>query len=66
MQINHRGADVAVAEEFLNRSDVIFVFKQMGCERMAKSVSTPATKDLGDQRAAKQDNRRLDTLMVGQ
>jgi hypothetical protein len=44
MRVNHRSADVAVAEEFLNRSDVIPVFKQMGCERVTQSsgrLNTP-------------------------
>ena len=38
MCINHRSADIAVAEEFLNRADVIPIFKQMGCKRMSKRV----------------------------
>ena len=28
MCVNHRSADIAVAQEFLNRADVIPVFKQ--------------------------------------
>src|SRR6266545_7106930 len=38
MGVNHRSADIAVAEEFLIRADVIPVFKQMGCKRMSKRV----------------------------
>ena len=38
MGVNHRGAYITVTEEFLNRADVIPVFKQMRCKRMAKRV----------------------------
>jgi len=35
MSINHRSARVAVAEEFLNRADVIAIFQKMGGKGMA-------------------------------
>ena len=38
MCINHRSADIAVAEEFLNCADVIPVHEWMGCKRMAKCM----------------------------
>jgi hypothetical protein len=33
MRVDHRGADIAVAEEFLNRADVVPVFKQMRLQK---------------------------------
>jgi hypothetical protein len=31
VSINHRGADVIVSKEFLNRSNIVTVLQQMGC-----------------------------------
>ena len=45
MCIDHRGRHVLVSEEFLDRPNVVPVFKKMGCEGMAKRV---ATGRLGD------------------
>jgi len=39
MGVDHRGADVVVAEEFLHGADVVAVFEQMRCERMPQRVS---------------------------
>jgi hypothetical protein len=36
VRVDHRGADVAVSEQFLDRADVIASFKKMGRERMTK------------------------------
>ena len=36
MRINHRRADVVVAEPFLHRSDVVARFQQMRCEAVAR------------------------------
>ena len=41
MRINDCGTDVTVTEEFLNRADIITIFKQMRCKRMAKRVRSP-------------------------
>jgi hypothetical protein len=35
VRVDHRGADVAVAEELLNRSDIDAVLQQMGSETVA-------------------------------
>lgn len=35
MGIDHRGAQVGVAEELLDGADVVAVLEQMSCERMA-------------------------------
>jgi hypothetical protein len=40
MCVNHSRADITVAEEFLNRADVIPVLKQVGCKGMAKRMTT--------------------------
>jgi len=47
MCVNHRSADIAVAKEFLNRADVIPVFKQMSCTRMSKGVRGSRFTDSG-------------------
>lgn len=36
-KVNHGGLYVPVAREFLNRSDFITIFKQMGSEEMLKA-----------------------------
>ena len=38
MGVNHGGADIAMAEQFLNRTDVIPIFEQMSCKRMPERV----------------------------
>jgi len=38
MRIDHRRTDVTVAEQLLNRADIVTIFKQVGCERMTKCV----------------------------
>ena len=40
MRIDHRRADVAVAEQLLNRPNIISILQQMGRKRMAKRVRT--------------------------
>ena len=39
MGVNHGGADIPVAEQFLNRADVVPIFQQMGRKRMAVLIS---------------------------
>lgn len=39
MSVDHGGFDVAVAEEFLNGSDVVAVFDEVGGEGMAEGVA---------------------------
>jgi hypothetical protein len=43
--VDHRRADIGVAEEFLHRADVVAVFEQVGRKRMAEGV---AAGPLGD------------------
>jgi hypothetical protein len=38
MSVNHCRADIAVAEEFLNRADVIAILKQRRCKRMPERM----------------------------
>jgi hypothetical protein len=38
MCVNHGGADITVAEEFLNRADVIAILEEMGGKRMSKRM----------------------------
>jgi len=38
MRVNHRGANIAVAEEILNSANVVAIFQKMGCKRMAERV----------------------------
>ncbi len=40
MRINHRGADVLMPEQFLNRPNIIAILKQVSRERMAEGVTT--------------------------
>src|SRR6059036_1314846 len=40
VRIDHRGTDVPVPEQFLDRADVITGFEQMGRERMAQRILT--------------------------
>ena len=44
--INHCGSDVAVAEQFLNRADVMPPFQQMGGKRMTEAVGGGELADL--------------------
>lgn len=46
MGIDHRGANVAVAEQLLNRADVVTVFKQVRRKRVAKCVRTRRFVDI--------------------
>ena len=39
MDVNHRGSDVFVTEQLLNRTDVVAVFKQMRGEAVAPRKS---------------------------
>jgi hypothetical protein len=39
MCVDHRGADITVAEEFLKSADIVAVFEQVGGERMAERVT---------------------------
>ena len=43
----HRGADAGVAEEFLDRSDVVSVFQEMGGKRVAEGVAGRSFGDPG-------------------
>jgi hypothetical protein len=36
MGIDHRGTDITMAQEFLNRADIVAVFQQMGGEALRK------------------------------
>ena len=36
--VDHRGTDIIMAKQFLHRPDVIAVFEQMRCKRMAQRV----------------------------
>ena len=36
MCVDHLRADIAVPKKLLNRSDIVAVFEQMGCERMPR------------------------------
>lgn len=38
MRVDHRGANVAVAQQLLDRADVVPVFQQMRGERMTQGV----------------------------
>jgi len=38
MRVNHRRVDVLMAQQFLNRPDVVAIFKQMRGKRMAQRV----------------------------
>ena len=38
VRVDHRGGDVAVPANFLNRADVVPVFKQVGRERVPEGV----------------------------
>jgi len=40
MPADHRGADIAVAEEFLNGANVVAVFQKMSGNRMAKGMGS--------------------------
>jgi len=40
MGINHRGLDIAMAQKFLHRSDVVTSFEQMGGEGMPEGVAS--------------------------
>lgn len=47
MRTDHRGANVAVAEKFLNRANVEAVLQKMGCERMEKRAGSCRLRDPG-------------------
>ncbi len=47
MGVNHRRTDVHVPEQFLNSSDVIAIFKQMGGKGMAQGVRAGRLCDAG-------------------
>jgi hypothetical protein len=47
MRVDHRGADIAVAEELLDGPDVVVVLQQVGSEGLAKGVTCGG---LGDAR----------------
>ncbi len=40
MGVNHGRAHILVPEQFLNRADVIAIFKQMGGKGLPKRVAT--------------------------
>jgi hypothetical protein len=39
VSVDHGGADVVVAQELLDRPDVVTIFQQVGSERVAKCVA---------------------------
>ncbi len=39
MGVYHRGLYVAMAQEFLDRSDMVTAFEQVSCERMPESMA---------------------------
>lgn len=45
--VDHRGADVAVAEQLLDRADVVAVFEQVGREGVAQRVAGDALGNAG-------------------
>jgi len=45
--VNHRGFDILMAQQFLNRADVIPIFQQMGRKRVAESVTTRTLAQAG-------------------
>ena len=45
--VDHCCAEVAMAEQFLNGADVVAVFEQVGCERMAERVTAPVLWNSG-------------------
>jgi len=38
MGVDHRGSDVFVTKQLLNATDVVAVFKQMGCEAVSGKI----------------------------
>ena len=38
MGVDHGGANIGVAEEFLDGADVVAIFEQVCCKRMAEGV----------------------------
>jgi hypothetical protein len=42
VRVDHRGAHIAVAQQFLNRADVVAVFEEVRRERMAERVTRRA------------------------
>ena len=51
MGINHGGADIFVAQQFLHRSDIISICKQMGGEAVAKRMAGDGFIDPGHLRS---------------
>jgi hypothetical protein len=49
MGIDHRRPDVAVAQEFLDGTDVVALFQKTGCERMPERMATAVLGDSGTQ-----------------
>jgi len=45
VRVDHRGAHVAVAEQFLDRPDVIAGFEQMRRKRVTKRVARGGSRD---------------------
>ena len=39
MRVNHRGADILMAEELLDRANIIAVFQKVGRKRMAVLIN---------------------------
>jgi len=44
--VDHSGAHIAVAEEFLNRTDVIAILKEVGSKRLSQGVIILLTNSL--------------------
>jgi hypothetical protein len=47
MGVNHRRFDVVMAQEFLDRSDIVTAFQQVSCEGMPKRVAADMLDDTG-------------------
>ena len=62
VRVDHRGVDVGMAEQFLNRPDVVPALEQVGRERMAERMATDAfaTGRTAQHRFSAQPDRRAE------
>ena len=47
VRVDHRRADVAVAQQLLDGSDVVAVFEEVGCEGMTEGMAAGVLDDSG-------------------
>ena len=52
MRVDHRGGDVPVPEQILDRADVIAVFQEMGGERVPEGMAGGGLRDSGSPNGA--------------